>query len=173
MSDSEFLKLEKAEQEVLAQIAKQKETCERTRTEYLALRADFLQTYNAVFKPLQTSLLALAGDEWAAHRRKLDSVVANVSAAITDSDTSEDVGRLQDNLKARVKEAIAESDSTVNQFEEMRASLHRLEALVHGEGPRDFLEELQSKKQTLEKEEDRLKGLQDRYDRYFGQRRTS
>jgi hypothetical protein len=51
----------------------------------------------------------------------------------------------------------------------MSTNLRKLEGIVLGRSSKDVLEELQAKKQRLEKEE-RLKSLQDRYDHYFGDR---
>ncbi len=171
MSDSEFQRLEKAEQEVVAQIAQQKETCDNLRAEFRAIRDDFLESYNAIFRPLQASLSRLSGDEWNNHRDRLSAAVSNCDASIKDTDTSEDIAKMHSALKARIGETLNVSDSTVNQFEEMSASLRSLKALVLGDGSRDVLEELEFKKQRLEQEEEKLKSLQDKYDRYFGNRR--
>ncbi len=172
MADSEFQKLEKAEQEVIAQIAQQRKTCDSLRTEFQSLRDSFLGSYNAILRPLQTSLARLMGEEWNNHRNRLSNAITHCSASIQDTDTSEDIGKLQSSLKAQITETLAVSDSTVDQFEEMSASLRRLKALVLGDGSKDFLEELQVRKQRLEKEEEKLKRLQDKYDHYFGDRRS-
>lgn len=171
MADSEFSKLEKAEQEVIAQIAQQRETCGSLRTEFQSLRDGFLGSYDAILRPLQTSLARLMGDEWNNHRNRLSNAITHCSASIQDTDTSEDIAKLQSSLKAQITETLAVSDSTVDQFEEMSASLRRLKALVLGDGSKDFLEELQARRQRLEKEEEKLRRLQDKYDHYFGDRR--
>jgi DNA repair ATPase RecN len=171
MSDSEFQKLEKAEQEVLAQIARQKKIRDDLRNEFQALRDAFVGSYDAILRPLESSLARLSGNTWEDHRGRLGDAITDCSASIPDSKTSEEIGALQSALKVRIKGALAESDSTVNQFQEMSASLRMLEAIVAGKGTKDFLQELQVKKQRLEKEEERLQSLQDRYDRYFGDRK--
>ncbi len=170
MPDSEFMKLEKAEQEVLAQIAHQKQTCDNLRTEFQALRSDFLESYDAIFRPLQSSLGRLMGDAWDGHRNRLTGSVSSCAAKADDMKTSQEIGQLQSSLKSRIAETLSVTDSTVDQFEEMSASLRKLRALVTGEDSKDLLEELQTKKQLLEKEEEKLKSLQDRYDHYFGDR---
>jgi chromosome segregation ATPase len=170
MSDSEFQRLEKAEQDVLAQIARQKKVCDDLRSEYRTMRDDFLESYNETFRPLQASLAKLAGGAWSEHRDRLGNRVNSCSAAISDAHSSEDIGALQNALKARIKQALDETDSTVNQFQQMNASLRKLEAIVSGRVMKDVMEELQARKQTLEREEERLKSLQDRYDHYFGDR---
>ena len=170
MADNEFMRLEKAEQEVLAQIAQQKRTCDNLRAEFEALRDSFVGSYNSIFLLLQRSLTRLRGDEWGAREGSLSKAIAACAPTIKDSDTSEDIGKLQSSLKTRTKEALGLSDSSVNMFEEMSSSLRKLEGLAQGKGVKDFLDELQVKKQRLEKEEETLKGLQDRYDRYFGER---
>ena len=171
MSDNEFIKLQKAEQEVLAQIAQQKATCDNLRAEFQSIRDSFLGSYNAVFQPLSTGLARLAGGDWDNRRGSLNGAVSRCSAGTQDFVTSDSIGRLQNSLKVQVKEAWTESESSVSLFREMSASLSKLEALILGRDSKDVLDELQTKKQRLEKEEERLKSLQDQYDRYFGDRR--
>lgn len=170
MSDSEFQKLEKAEQEVLAQISKQRKVCEDLRAEFQATQSSFLSSYNAIFRPLQASLTKLEGDTWNSHRDNLKNAIARCGPSFNEGQTSQDIANLHNSLKSSIREALESTDSTVNQFQEMSAGLRKLDAIVHGRDMADILEELQVKKQTLEKEEERLKGLQDRYDRYFGER---
>ena len=171
MSDSEFQKLEKAEQDVLAQIARQKKVCEDLKAEFQATQGSFLSSYNAIFRPLQASLAKLEGDAWAGHRDELKNAVGRCAPALREGQTSQDIGNLHIALKSGIKAAIDSTDFTVNQFQEMSNSLRKLDAIVHGRDMTDILEELQRKKQNLEKEEETLRGLEERYDRYFGERK--
>ncbi|QQG48221.1 MAG: hypothetical protein HY247_05540 [archaeon] len=170
MSDSEFLKLEKAEQEVLAQIAKQRKICDDLRADSQATQESFLTSYGVIFRPLEASLMKLEGDSWSSHRSALKNAVGRCGPSFNEVRTSQDIANLHTSLKSSIKQALEATDSTVNQFQEMSASLRRLDAIVLGRDTPDILEELQAKKQRLEKEEERLKGLQARYDRYFGER---
>lgn len=170
MSDSEFEKLEKAEQEVKAQISQQRKTCEDLRTEYGALLNDFRSSYDSILRQVKVGLERVMGDG-DSQRSTLWTAINDCSLSSDGVDTSQDIASLHSSLKARTTAALSASGSTIDQLRELNDTIQKLNALALGSEGRDLLGEIQTKKITLEKEEEKLQALQKRYDRFFGERK--
>lgn len=168
MGDSEFQRLEKAEQDVRAQIAQQRQTRDTLKTEYEALRGEFLEAYNAILTPLKASFDNLLGTDPNSKRSGLGAAIARCAESLEGINTSEDIAKLHSSLKVRAAEALSVSESTIDQLRGMNETARKLSLLVLGDGSRDVLSELQTRKLQLEQEDERLRVLQERYNRFFG-----